>query len=139
MKKLLLLILSFCALSLFCQTDTDTNRIDSTLLQCLDSSQNQSTQGMIQCTLKAIDQWDKEMNAYYKLLMGKLKPAEKAKLKAAQKKWLDYRNSEMEFSSLVCENLQGTMFQLVNVNRLLNIVKTRAVELKEYYNLITMN
>lgn len=133
------MLLFCCSLALFSQTDPDTNRIDLTLVQCLDSAQNQTTQGMIQCTLKAIDQWDKEMNAYYKLLMGKLKPSEKSKLKAAQKKWLEYRNSEMEFSSLLCENMQGTLFQLVNVNRLLGIVKTRAVELKEYYNLITMN
>jgi uncharacterized protein YecT (DUF1311 family) len=52
--------------------------IDQRLADCLDVSENQITMGMVNCAQKAEDEWDKELNKYYKLLMGVLSVQKKS-------------------------------------------------------------
>ncbi|CAN5384929.1 hypothetical protein BH10BAC1_BH10BAC1_20000 [soil metagenome] len=109
--------------------------IDVTLNTCLDS--NQTTVGMMECAGQARDAWDKELNKYYKLLMSKLTDIEKAKLKTAQKKWLEYRDTEFDASGTIYYDQDGTMWKIVAVNRQVEIVRQRALDLKSYYDNIT--
>lgn len=111
----------------------DTSKADSVLYLCLDSADNQNTQGTVQCYLKAMDAWDKQMNINYKLLMKTLGNSEKSKLKSTQKKWLEYRNSEMELSANIYGKGGGTFGTLLHAKRMYEIVKKRAVELSDYY------
>ncbi len=110
--------------------------IDDQLKTCLDSAKNQTTAGIINCTHKAKDAWDKELNKYYKQLMTKLNADEKEKLKTAQINWLAYRDSEYLFSGTAYRNLQGTMWLVVNADRQMQIVKSRALELKSYSSIL---
>ena len=116
------------------KADASQNPIDKQCDACLDSSENQNTAGMIRCSVNAEVAWDKEMNKYYKLLMQKLNPEEKEKLKTAQKSWLQYRDNEILFSNKLHTDMEGTMWLVVNAGRLAEIVKQRALELKGYYD-----
>lgn len=107
--------------------------IDKQLRLCLDSNENQTTIGMIQCTNRAEDLWDVELNKYYKLLMGVLDKDQKILLKEAQVKWLAYRDSEIKLASDLYYSLEGTMWRIVYADRRMEIVKQRAEELRLYY------
>jgi len=112
---------------------SDSTIIDIQLNACLNSSQNATTMGMIDCTAKAQAAWDAELNKYYRLLQGTLKPDEMAKLKDAQIKWLAFRDAEFGTANLIYGDMQGTMWQVAAVSTQMQLVKTRALELKAYY------
>ncbi|MBS1595647.1 MAG: DUF1311 domain-containing protein [Bacteroidetes bacterium] len=110
--------------------------IDIRLQKCIDA--DGSTMGMINCTDGAYDEWDKELNKYYKLLMGVLGPEAKARLKAAQVNWLTYRDSEFAFINSAY-NMDGTMWGVIKASGRMELVKKRALELKEHYGTMTMH
>lgn len=114
--------------------------IDKQLKTCLDSMENQSTVGMIGCTENALNSWDIEMNKYYKLLSDTLLSAnEKQRLKSAQKKWIEFRDLEFSFIEIAYSNLQGSMWSVVMSGKKLEVVKQRALELKAYYDSLTLD
>ncbi len=113
--------------------------IDIRLEKCHLIESNQTTFGMVNCETIAREEWDLEMNRYYKLLMNTLQTDEKVKLKAAQVSWLSYRDKEMEFSAKMYYNQQGTMWRVVAAGRSCDIVRQRALELKSYYEILTFD
>ena len=119
--------------------DNQKHPIDITLEHCLEIDSNQTTYGMIQCTAVAREEWDKEMNKFYKMLMDTLGSEEKETLRKAQRHWLEYRDNEVAFAGSMYYNMQGTMWRVVAAGRICDIVKQRAVELKEYYDLLTID
>ena len=118
---------------------SDNNPIDLKLKICLDSTENYTTYGMLHCTGQAMDLWDNELNKYYKLLMSKLNDNEKNKLRTSQRKWLEYRDAEFATSSLIYDNMQGTMWTIVSLDGKMQIVKERALSLKSYYSSLTLD
>ena len=74
-KSRLFLGLFFLVLKLtsFGQETQPTHPIDKKHQTCLDS--NSSTIGIIECMSTARQEWDEELNKYYKLLMTKLTAA----------------------------------------------------------------
>jgi uncharacterized protein YecT (DUF1311 family) len=113
--------------------------IDISLKGCLDSAENQTTVGMMDCGGRARESWDREMNKYYKLLMQQLNENEKAKLRAAQKKWLEYRDAEFENAGAIYYGMEGTMWRIVAVNTQMNLVRQRALDLQSYYENLTFD
>lgn len=110
--------------------------IDETEKQCM--SKNYSTAGMNNCTNAAQVQWDAEMNKYYTLLMKKLNKEEGLKLKEAQRAWIKYRDKEFEFINFrYFEAYEGTIYTNIAAADKLEIVKNRAVKLKEYYGIFS--
>ncbi len=118
---------------------TDKHPIDIKREKCLELDSNQTTYGMMQCEAIAREEWDKEMNKYYKLLMETLTMEEKEKLKIAQRQWLSFRDMELDFSGTMYYNMEGTMWRIVAAGRSCDIVKERALELKGYYDMLTFN
>jgi uncharacterized protein YecT (DUF1311 family) len=108
--------------------------IDIRLEECLSIDSNASTSGMINCVEIAAAEWDKELNKYYKLLMGLLQPSEKIQLKAAQISWLGYLEKEKGFAASMYQNMQGSMWIAVSAQRSSDIIRKRVMELKEYYD-----
>jgi uncharacterized protein YecT (DUF1311 family) len=131
MKYCLIAMVALLSCSIYAQDKKDT--IDIQLQACLDSSQNQTTVGMIDCEGRAAAAWDKQLNKYYKLLMGVLTGDEKEKLKTSQLNWLKFRDSENDFSSTMYTDMQGTMWRVSNVGAEVDLIKRRALELKSYY------
>jgi uncharacterized protein YecT (DUF1311 family) len=113
--------------------------IDLQLEKCHAIDSNQTTYGMMNCEIIARNEWDIEMNNYYKLLMDTLLTDERTKLKASQIVWLAYRDKEMEFSRTMYYNMQGTMWRVVAAGRSCEIVRQRALELKGYYDMLTVD
>ena len=111
-------------------------KIDTTYKECLYVSENQVYQ-MVGCGDKAKEAWDEEMDKYYRLLMSVLMEKEREKLKTAQKNWLAYRESEYEFAGTTYYDLQGTIWTIVALDRKVEVVKHRAMELKNYYETLT--
>lgn len=92
---------------------------------------------MCNCTIKAREDWDKELNKYYSLLKTKLSKEAFEVLKESQKEWISYRDKEYSFiSKFYYEVKEGTMWYVVAESKKKEIVKTRAIELKVYYDML---
>lgn len=116
------------------QNEIEEYIIDKHLMECLDSAENQTTAGMVQCAVRAKKEWSKELNKYYTLLLTILSEAEEKQLKSAQKNWIMYYDKEIEFASTIYYNLQGTMWRIVLADRQTELTRQRALELKAYYD-----
>ena len=115
------------------QKDPIGNKIDEALSKCLDEESNQTTAGMIRCTIDAREKWDIELNKYYKLLIAELSEEQRELLRVSQRAWIKYRDAEYKFSFDMHNSMQGTVWRIIATDRSLKIVQTRALELKEYY------
>lgn len=113
------------------------HQIDKQLRKCLDSTQS-TTASMLDCTGVAYDAWDKELNKYYKNLMATLGAEGKAKLKTAQVNWLTFRDNEFKLIDALYNN-EGSMWGPIKLKRQMEIVRARALELKEYYEMINLH
>ncbi|MBI3232519.1 MAG: DUF1311 domain-containing protein [Bacteroidetes bacterium] len=123
------------------QTSTERTKhpIEIKLERCLATDSNQSTSDMIQCTTIAIKEWDIELNKYYQLLMTILPLDDREKLKIAQRAWLSFYEKEKAFSSSLYSKFDGTMWRLIPKSDALEMIKTRAIELEQYYEMKLLN
>lgn len=110
------------------------NTIDLTTESCLNS--NESTAGMLECFSRAEKDWDTELNCVYKVLQSKLKPAGQDALKQAQKAWIVQRDKEFELINALHTQLDGTMWIAVMAEKRADVVKTRALALQSYVDLL---
>lgn len=104
--------------------------IDKELEDCLDK--NQSTQGQVNCCRRAYDQWDEELNRIYRELRQRLDFQGQEVLKAAQLKWIEYRDKEFELIDNIYSGQGGTIQLVFNAARRVELVKTRVSELHSY-------
>lgn len=137
MSKLIILLFSLFSFTSFSQTkNKKENPIDIQEKKCLDKD-NISNADQCNCTIKAQEGWDKELNKYYSLLKTKLKSEDFEILKNSQKHWIAYRDKEFLFiSKYFFEIKQGTMWYAVAEDKKREIIKFRAIELKNYYEML---
>lgn len=75
------------------------------------------------------------MNKYYKLLISILPEKSKIKLRESQINWLKFRDTEFNFINEYYYNYkEGSMLLVIGDNKKMEIVKKRALEIKEYYD-----
>ena len=135
MRKLLLALISILFLaSLSTAQEQPQHPIDKALDACIDK--NGSTAGMVECTDKAYAAWDKELNKNYGELMRALNPKQKEALRLAQLEWIKYRDLEFNSIDSVYDTLQGTMYIPMRISAHLEVIKKRALELKDRLDLI---
>lgn len=134
--KTILIILTFC-LTFTLEAYGQQHSIDKQVAECINDIIKTkgivTTVDMCECGHKGYEAWDRIINKYYKLLMKYLEPDEKEKLKTAQRKWIEYRDTELNFSRTMYANLQGTMYRVFSVDRKREVTRQRALELKAYY------
>lgn len=107
------------------------NKIDADLERCL--NKDNSTAGQRSCINSARDSWDKELNKSYLSLSQKLSKNEKKELVEAQRSWILFRDSEFKLiEKYYFDVKKGTMFYVIAENKKLEIVKERALQIKEY-------
>lgn len=124
----------------FAEDTTETRHpIDIRLEECLSIDSNYTTYGMMRCEAIARDEWDKEMNKYYNLLITELSEEDVDRLRASQRQWLKFRDKEVDFSSQMYYGMEGTMWRVVAASSHTDIIKTRALELKSYYEMLTFD
>jgi uncharacterized protein YecT (DUF1311 family) len=117
------------------QAKTPQDTIDLTTESCLTT--NDSTAGMLECFSRAEKEWDTELNRVYKALQSQLKPAAQDALKQAQRAWMAQRDKEFELINAIHQQMDGTMWIAVMAGKRADVVKTRALALQEYLDLLT--
>lgn len=126
MKKSIVIFFLFATIFPLAQ-----NKIDHTLEKCL--NQDNSTAGQRNCIISAQQSWDKELNKYYTSLNQKLNKTAKKELLEAQRNWISFRDSEFKLiNKYYLDVKKGTIFQVISENKKLQIIKERALQLKEY-------
>ena len=129
MKKV---VLVFCLL-LFASmafAQDQKHAIDVTLENCMDKKP--STHGTMNCIVEAQKQWDAELNKHYKAITLKLTPVQKTALLNAQREWIKWRDLEFKSIDALYSTMEGTMYQPMQLNDKMKVVKNRALELKSY-------
>lgn len=107
------------------------NKIDQDLEKCL--AQRNSTADQRNCITSATKSWDKELNISYISLSKKLTKAGKKELVEAQRNWMLFRDSEFKLIDKYYFDIKkGTLFYVIAENKKLEIVKERALQMKEY-------
>jgi len=96
---------------------------------CLASPDGVSTYGMIVCTQKELDLQDGRLNSVYRKTMASLNARQKAKLQAAQRAWLAFRDAE-------CASYQdedwGTISRVISAGCVLHMTVQRTMDLGHY-------
>lgn len=90
-----------------------------------------STAGMRRATQEAARRWDAEMNRAYRRLAAYLRPDDRATLQRSQRAWLAFRDAEFRTIAALTGNKQGTMWGPVSDGQRLQIVKDRALQLRD--------
>lgn len=109
--------------------------IDQEFEACL--ADNQTTAGMTNCTNEALVKWDAELNAVYSELRSNLDEKGKASLLSAQRAWIAYKELEIENISTIYASFEGTMFIPMRANEILELTKSRTLELQGYLSLVS--
>ena len=96
-KYCLFIVLCFTAISIssYGQEAATTYPLDKKYQACVES--DGSTPGILECISNATKEWDKELNKYYKLLLGKLNQSQQSSLRESQRQWLAYQEKETKF------------------------------------------
>lgn len=105
--------------------------IDKFLESCIDK--DYSTTGMWECTEEGTRRWDSLLNFNYKRLLKVLNKEEADFLKAAQKKWIEYRDEHFKFTRKFYGRRQGTMWINISSGERYDFIKNRALELESFY------
>ena len=87
---------------------------------------------MNQCAGQEFKSTDKELNAMYQQIIGRLKdnPDRKKLLVGAQRAWIGFRDTECKFSASGVEG--GSVYPLIYSNCLTTVTKARIEALKQY-------
>ncbi len=131
-KCALLFVIFFLHFHLASGQTTQADRIEKARKKCLDSSENQTTGGMCGCNFAALEQWDKLLNKDYRLLLTKLAPEARTALIVAQREWLKFQESELDFIYSHYGKMDGTMWQIVIADKKMELTKKRVLTLEEY-------
>lgn len=138
MKILLTIILTIFSLITYGQVDS-AYQIDKELQDCLNSSENYTNKGMSDCVITATEKWDFELNKVYKKLLDLLTAEQKEKLNIAQRKWIEYRDKEIEFSNQIYYDMQGTMWIPVAAQTKLHLTRKRTIDLESFKANLTID
>lgn len=107
--------------------------IDKAERDCI--AKQDSTQGMNECTYKAMDAWYKEIDKSLNLLKTITSEEDYNNILKAQSKWKKYQEAEFEAVSIISEK-QGTMFQNSALGVKNNVIKERAEELGRLHKIL---
>ena len=116
---------------------SDKHPIDLKLEKCLSADSNFTTAGMISCEETARKEWDEELNKNYQLLMSILDSTAKGKLRTSQRQWIEFRDKELDFANQMFYEMEVTMWRVVAAGRRTEIIKQRALELRDYHKILT--
>ncbi|GAB1410929.1 hypothetical protein MASR1M90_20830 [Desulfovibrionales bacterium] len=116
--------------------DTNNNivTIHNKLDQCIENYP--STVGQIDCIDIALKDFDKKLNTAYKELINSFDQEGKEALRQSQRKWIQFRDSEIEFLGHYYRNFSGTMYSPMHAHEILSITSKRAQELQNYLDFL---
>jgi len=104
--------------------------IEAELSRCMESPEGMSTHGMRQCMGAATEAWDKELNRVWRELMAELPAASKEPLRVAQRKWIAFRDAELEALGNAYGAMPGTMFLVMQADAASTLTRDRVRQLE---------
>lgn len=113
---------------------TKVHPIDKAEEACI--SKTADTQAMNKCSDIAQKAWEKEIVKTLSELKSVMDEDSYKSLLASQKSWEIYRNNEFQAINKMLADKQGTMYLNVSKGLKVDIVKQRALKLKEYLNTV---
>ena len=111
--------------------------LDEFLDRCLAQRNHASTAGQVECTDRARQRWNGEMNQDYRRLADHLAPKTKTLLRDAQRRWLQYRDADRLLIDAVYELTKGTMYAPMQAYSHLRLVRERSLVIKSYFTVLT--
>ncbi len=88
-----------------------------------------STHGMRACMGSATEAWDKELNRVWRELMAELPAAPKEQLRVAQRKWIAFRDAELDAIASAYGAMPGTMFLVMHADAVSTLTRDRVRQL----------
>jgi uncharacterized protein YecT (DUF1311 family) len=88
-----------------------------------------STHDNVRCYSTAIQQWDGELNKQYQLLINSQPENVRGNIKAAQRRWIQYRDSYNTAIASFYQQQQGTIWPLVAAETRMNVIRDKAIDL----------
>lgn len=110
--------------------------IDKKESHAINNNKTGDTDKMLKATNSAQMDWNKELNKYYKLLLQNLSGQDKQDLINSQKAWESYKQYQIRLTNNTILNMQGTMYINVAGGCRREIIKQRALELKQMYTVL---
>ena len=101
-----------------------------------DVDKDMSTARMKMVGQQALSEWTREMEKYYALLLGELDDEKKLSLETAQSTWTEYVQSEDDFCDIFYGFMRGSFFDILRIEKRVELVKERALKLKFNYDLL---
>lgn len=132
MRGLALGVLAALMVGGFAQAATSSDvekRYTPALQHCMDTPEGMSTNGQIQCIAVELTIQDKRLNAAYGKAMSGLTPGQKGKLRAAQRAWVAFRDTDCK--SLYDEEW-GTLSRIFANDCVLRRTVERTIELEDF-------
>jgi len=93
------------------------------------STKNQTTLGMVECTKRETAWWDGWLNSNYTALKENLSPELFSQLRDAQRAWISYRDTSCGFQYSYWK--EGTIRHIIFTGCMLHRTGARAIELAE--------
>jgi uncharacterized protein YecT (DUF1311 family) len=78
----------------------------------------------------ATEAWDKELNRVWRELMAELPAAAKEPLRVAQRKWIAFRDAELEALASAYGAMPGTMFLVMQADAASTLTRDRVRQLE---------
>lgn len=132
-KNIVLLILMAVVFSGCTTQTTSSNPIDRAEEECI--AKASSTYEMNRCSVIAQKKWAQEIQNSLDTLKKKLTEDDYAVIEKSQQAWNEYKIAEYELIDKIISYKQGTMYSNVREGLRTDILKQRALKLKEYINI----
>lgn len=107
----------------------DPHPIEADLSRCMESPEGMSTHGMLECQSTATEAWDQELNRIWGELMRELPSPAKESLRASQRKWVAFRDADLEAMAAAYGEMQGSMFQVMLADSVTALTRDRVRQL----------
>ena len=130
MKKFLIFVTLF---SLSIQISSAMSEIDRDELKCINSTI--SYKEMMACTNKARTQWESEIEKYYQMLTGELPEKDLKNLISSQRRWNKYKQTEFKMIDGLLKKKLNIEGKNIACGLKKDIVKSRAIYLRDYHEL----
>lgn len=106
--------------------------------RCLNAADNASTAGQTDCEAAARVSYDRRMNAAYAALLRRLPASAQAKLRASQRQWIVFRDSEYAAQAALFATRQGTLYVPMQAHAAMALTRDRALALEGYLRVMAV-
>ena len=109
--------------------------IDIAMEQAME--EDPSTAGMVQAAASALKKWEKAMERALTKLEELMEPEEWTALQASQKAWRAFRQQEVKTQGEIYSRMDGTMWRPVAASDMMELVRARTLQLRQYAETIS--